>query len=158
MQNRLPDIPGLRKNFCRARCNFLTYSRSQPRKGQPLCNQGCEKNLNYLTVCETYIGCAMLREKQWNIFDIPTQYTLQLCMRLVCCSLACYIPTTRWGNFNRNQADKEPGYDPPKQTHLLSLNLNWVFIAWINAAKSLRACSLFKNCKLSSLMFLQKVN
>ena len=88
MQNRLPDIPGLRKNFCRARCNFLTYSRSQPRKEQPLCNQGCEKNLNYLTVCETYIGCAMLREKQWNIFDIPTQYTLQLCMHLVCCSLA----------------------------------------------------------------------
>lgn len=34
-------------------------------------------------------------------------------------ALDAIAPTVKCGNFDLNQADKAPGYDPPTVTHLL---------------------------------------
>lgn len=65
-------------------------------------------------------------------------------------------PYTRWGYFIRNQAAKDPGYDPPNTIHLTFLfNLSFLFIASMKFAKSAKACCDDKNCKFFTLKSLK---
>lgn len=67
-----------------------------------------------------------------------------------------FLPATRWGYFSLNHADNAPGYEPPNEIHLFApVRPNFICMACLNAAKSAKACSLLRYCRLSSLMSLK---
>lgn len=62
---------------------------------------------------------------------------------------------TRCGYFSLNQAASEPGYEPPKATHLLFVSPRVSAITVRKWARSASAWRLLRKCKLSVLRSLE---
>lgn len=72
--------------------------------------------------------------------------------------LELIAPCTKCGYFSRNQAAREPEYEPPNAIHLCVMPYN-SFMDVIKYAKSANACSDDKYCKFSvdkSLFYIHK--